>query len=315
MNKLEFWLKEIEKYEKLTLEEVKKLYIELVNLDDDIRKNTLRNQIINSTLYVPLNYLKKSKLEILENGFYDMDDIISTTIEYFIKCLDEGRLLDIKVFSNLFDSNYYTFLNNIFVPQKENMLESQEIGLNVFGDFFEIYLNLKSNYSDVSREMFINDISNKIYRYRNYLNSWHRDYRYLCGCFDRFEKIYSRIPFDDNNLPSKTKLLGIRQLLMDLSLWETIDENIKEEKYFEDELIDSKIKNDFISNIFNNDYLSETEKQVLKIRFGLDDGVSKTLEETIKYTKYKTRERVRQIEARALRKIRRRNIYLKFRGN
>ena len=48
MNKLEFWLKEIEKYEKLTLEEVKKLYIELVNLDDDIRKNTLRNQIINS---------------------------------------------------------------------------------------------------------------------------------------------------------------------------------------------------------------------------------------------------------------------------
>jgi len=49
--------------------------------------------------------------------------------------------------------------------------------------------------------------------------------------------------------------------------------------------------------------LSERERKVLQLRFGLDDGRSRTLEEVGKEFKV-TRERIRQIEAKALRKLR-----------
>lgn len=49
--------------------------------------------------------------------------------------------------------------------------------------------------------------------------------------------------------------------------------------------------------------LTEREQKVLKLRFGLDDGRPRTLEEVGKVFKV-TRERIRQIEAKALRKLR-----------
>ena len=49
--------------------------------------------------------------------------------------------------------------------------------------------------------------------------------------------------------------------------------------------------------------LTEREQRVLKLRFGLDDGKARTLEEVGKEFKV-TRERIRQIEAKALRKLR-----------
>ena len=49
--------------------------------------------------------------------------------------------------------------------------------------------------------------------------------------------------------------------------------------------------------------LTERERQVVKLRFGLDDGRARTLEEVGKEFNV-TRERIRQIEAKALRKLR-----------
>ena len=51
------------------------------------------------------------------------------------------------------------------------------------------------------------------------------------------------------------------------------------------------------------DTLTERERKVLKLRFGLEDGRSRTLEEVGKEFDV-TRERIRQIEAKALRKLR-----------
>jgi len=51
------------------------------------------------------------------------------------------------------------------------------------------------------------------------------------------------------------------------------------------------------------DTLTDRERQVLDYRFGLTDGYSRTLEEVGKKFTV-TRERIRQIEAKALRKLR-----------
>jgi len=52
------------------------------------------------------------------------------------------------------------------------------------------------------------------------------------------------------------------------------------------------------------DLLSPREKKILEMRFGLDDGTNRTLEEVGKEFGV-TRERIRQIEAKALMKLRR----------
>lgn len=51
------------------------------------------------------------------------------------------------------------------------------------------------------------------------------------------------------------------------------------------------------------DTLTDREENVLRLRFGLEDGQSKTLEQVGQQFGV-TRERIRQIEAKALRKLR-----------
>lgn len=68
-----------------------------------------------------------------------------------------------------------------------------------------------------------------------------------------------------------------------------------------DEAATNLILREQISNVL--DTLTERERDVLKMRFGLDDGYPRTLEEVGRYFKV-TRERIRQIEAKALKKLR-----------
>ena len=59
--------------------------------------------------------------------------------------------------------------------------------------------------------------------------------------------------------------------------------------------------------------LSDRERRVLQLRFGLEDGRSRTLEEVGRELNV-TRERIRQIEARALLKLRHPSRSRKLRG-
>jgi RNA polymerase primary sigma factor len=61
------------------------------------------------------------------------------------------------------------------------------------------------------------------------------------------------------------------------------------------------------------DTLTDRERRVLSLRFGLHDGYSRTLEEVGK-TFHVTRERIRQIEAKALRKMRHPTRLRQFKG-
>ncbi len=67
------------------------------------------------------------------------------------------------------------------------------------------------------------------------------------------------------------------------------------------EMTSYSLLKDKLNDVLNS--LTERERKVLELRFGLVDGYSRTLEEVGKQFKV-TRERIRQIEAKALRKMR-----------
>jgi len=67
-----------------------------------------------------------------------------------------------------------------------------------------------------------------------------------------------------------------------------------------DDIVMHGLLRDDLENVMNT--LTEREKMVLKLRFGLDDGHPRTLEEVGRVFAV-TRERIRQIEAKALRKL------------
>jgi len=67
-----------------------------------------------------------------------------------------------------------------------------------------------------------------------------------------------------------------------------------------DEIVMQGLLHEDLENVMNT--LTEREKTVLKLRFGIEDGHNRTLEEVGKVFNV-TRERIRQIEAKALRKL------------
>lgn len=74
------------------------------------------------------------------------------------------------------------------------------------------------------------------------------------------------------------------------------ERNVSPEEYATNEML-----KDEIDDVLET--LTEREEKVIRLRFGLDDGKSKTLEEVGQLFGV-TRERIRQIEAKALRKLR-----------
>lgn len=315
--KLENFEKQIVSLKQIKLNEAQELYRKMINETDNNKKIKIRNDIINSTLYAVLNYLKNSNLDILENGSYDMDDIISATIEFYINEIDNGNLLNISGFSNLFGSTYYTYLSSIFVPQKEDIEISQIIGLDNFGDLMEIFLFLKRNKDEVSFEEYLDKVKKTRFGYRFDEYYFNNLKNYFYKCYETFQNIYSKVDIDDNNIPSKTKLKFMRHLLIDISLRENIIPTMISDDDFETELINNYLIQKSIDYIINDSGLQEIEIGVLIKRNGIEDGEKMNLDQ-VGMIYGKSGERIRQIEAKALRKLRspgrRQNIYIDW-GN
>lgn len=68
-----------------------------------------------------------------------------------------------------------------------------------------------------------------------------------------------------------------------------------------EEIVSEKFLREELERVLNT--LTDREQTILRLRYGMDDGRERTLEEVGKYFNV-TRERIRQIEAKALRKLR-----------
>ena len=111
------------------------------------------------------------------------------------------------------------------------------------------------------------------------------------------EQVEECLNYQNNYLryASLNSLIGSEN---DTELWEIIPTN--EEYLLEDEIMNNILKEDVDKLLCE---LSDREKSVIKMRFGLGDGRCQTLEEIGEQYQI-TRERIRQIEAKALRRLR-----------
>ena len=95
-------------------------------------------------------------------------------------------------------------------------------------------------------------------------------------------------------------------LSMDIKVGDDEDSSLKD--FIKDENSENPVRKSWKKNLDETldevlESLSEKEAEVLRLRFGIEDGEAKTLEDVGKMFGV-TRERIRQIEAKALRKLR-----------
>ena len=80
-----------------------------------------------------------------------------------------------------------------------------------------------------------------------------------------------------------------------------LDEDLGEAPPSVERLVELQLEHEKVDRLLRS--LSQREEQVLRIRYGFQDGVARTLAQTGQHFGL-SRERVRQIEARALQKLR-----------
>ena len=124
----------------------------------------------------------------------------------------------------------------------------------------------------------------------------------------RVKRIVDEMDLSENSVLEIFKIrdMFLIQISLDMPIGEDGDTTLGEFIPYEaPESIEDKVLKTTLAEELNEvlDTLTEREKEVLELRFGLHDGRLRTLEEIGKKFKL-TRERIRQIEGKALRKLR-----------
>ncbi len=140
------------------------------------------------------------------------------------------------------------------------------------------------------------------------INRYYKTQRKLTQKLGREPKVEEIATDMEISVKDVENLIKISQHPKSLSTPIGDDKETTLEQFIADEdqpsLYDS-VSKEFLRDYLNDvlDTLSDREKRVLIMRFGLDDGKPKTLEDVGKEFNV-TRERIRQIEAKAIRKLR-----------
>ena len=298
------WYKSISIFPKISIMDAKKILLEIREEKDERIKKEKRDYLICGTLYVIYDFIKENDFFLLNNPTYDLDDIISTICEIWIDYLDKEILLEKNSFKEIFNATFYKMLSDKIVTEKFVIGEELFANINSFKDLFMIYIYLMKKDGKTDINNFLEAIENSGNLYlRHKCHGYYIDYSRLYKTLDLFEKMYKSMCLEDGiEFPlSKTKFDYLKYLFIDNGI--VYSRGNIEEATIDD--ISTKIINeyynaDFMSAIFESDILEQKNKDVLYERY----INQKTLEEISK--KYnKSRERIRQIEAKALRILRR----------
>jgi RNA polymerase sigma factor (sigma-70 family) len=178
-------------------------------------------------------------------------------------------------------------------------------GLDLFINEFIIqqgkwpgYIDLYEEYGPSLNEMMCLDLHRKI-DYISFELLWSENIE--CNLLT---SLNSNVHLDTKSKPLYHDDKDFGALLSELVLLNNCTE-VDTEVFWDDIIVDDVVNERILKDIVTNQLLrelTEREQQVIRLRFGLEDGIERTLETVGEYFNL-TRERVRQIEKKALGKL------------
>lgn len=322
------WKKEISQYEPLTIQQSQELYKKIIECDNEKIKKQLRDKLITGTLYVVYNFIETNGYTYMNGISYDMDDIINSAIETWIKKLDSGDILNVDNLKKLLTRDFYKKINenmgiNIDIDSKEYLYD-----IRTFIEFVAEYIKMKENNPDIkyielieymknNEEYFslLKRINNNYYELKKYevgliprneyYENWLKKHKneYDMSSFELLDGIIKSLESKEKIHLPKSILYRLRYLAISNGIdysrrdINNITYNNVEKNYDKKELRKTLI--DLINNCSG---VTDFHKKIILARTGFDrDPV--TLEEFAK--EYgRTKEYARQAEAKMLRKLR-----------
>lgn len=280
-NMLNEWEEQIKAFPRLNIEDARKIYLEALNTSDEFEKKALLNEVIQGTLYVVANFIKSNKLKNIRSVGYDIEDIINTCNELWIKAIYKGELLEVDAFSKILDT---TFCFRLSDSLKEADLEMIDLTfftapafVSVLYDFIEYekqygsvsfkeFCKLIAKYYDIDRENFYPYVCSRI----NGLAFSDSDFAQQS--YELFQNIIDAIKDENDNIEiTKKKIEKLKYLLMDIGV-EGFRVNIDSSYMsdFSDRLVNHMIFSDLVKDVFENSELDDRKKELLNRFFGLN---------------------------------------------
>lgn len=292
------WLKQISQYDKLKLSEAQELCRKAFETSDEAIKKLYMDKVILGTLYVVYNYITRNNLSIFSSRAYDTNDIISSFVEIWIKKIYEGELLYVDKYSNIFTRTYFNEVYQNLVGKDIVFHETFGMPTEFFADLFYIFIHFKNKGLNFTYSDLIKAISKDEYHYSYLIEKYDSSIMFM------FENIYNNLNCkkDENLDIGITKINDFFKVFIDIGITESISNNLLDGTDMELNVINKVLFQPFIKDI-DDALANDRQRQIIHQRYGLDDGIPKTLEEVAKIHNI-TRERVRQIEAKCLRTLR-----------
>lgn len=295
---LEKWENDISDFRKIRFEEAKKIYQIIQQEPDKEKSKYLRKELINGTLYNVLNFVKNNGFICLNSSYYNIEDIITCSYEIFISKIDKGILMQTSSYKEIFNLKFYSEILEKLGINKLRFQEDAMLNIDVFIEIIDWYIKQNNNL-DITYEKFIEFISEK-YKHLNYFFYGDKEFK---KSFVFLKYIYYSL--EENTKLTKTKLNKLKYLIIDNGyeyMKDNIDDVIVEDST--ENIINKIYIDEIMGIIFDTDILSEREKNIIKKRFGIYNSKRYTYDEIAKKENV-TRERIRQIEAKSIRKLRR----------
>ena len=149
--KLENWWQRYKKYPKLNINEVKTLYLQYQKTNN----YKILEEMINGTMYLIYNNLKKYYYLNYNTIDFDIEDIIMNSIEIWLKFLKSGKILRLKLYSEFFRKNFHYELINMTLKSSlinVSTMKLYGLGYKKMASLFFMYIHGLNN-SDISLEL------------------------------------------------------------------------------------------------------------------------------------------------------------------
>ena len=141
---LKEWQKQISQYDKLKLSEAKELCKKALETSDETKKALYMNKAVLGTLYVVPKYIARNNLSTLTSRTYDINDILNSFNEVWIKKVRIGELLKVTKYADVFSKSYFNEVCTNLVGYDIDSNETFDLPIKFFEQMFYTFVQFKN---------------------------------------------------------------------------------------------------------------------------------------------------------------------------